>query len=770
MGAFAQDLQYGVRQLGRQRGSTAVAVITLAVGIGAASALFSIVDATLLRPLPYPDPEQLVEVVVEVPQADGKRLLPTPSLADLRAVQAVTDVLSHAAGVGAAFGGSIVDGEAPERVRVRLSTEDYLSMHGVAPILGRDFTIEDTHYGSPAVVLLGYGFWQSRYAGRSDVVGETIRFDDVTATIIGVLPPSFESGTPVVRAMQVPPEETLRRGTGRLSIYGRLQPGVTLQSAADRLSGHLASEAPHEALAGMPARAVVISRLDTSLAASRTTVAVMSGAVALVLLIACLNVAGLLAARGSARQSELALRTTLGASRVRLVRQLLTESALLAAAGALVGIFLAWISLRTIVASLPLSMPVDSPVSLNLRVLLATVAILVPTVLAFGLFPAIQLSHVRLAPSLARGRQLAGSVLSRRTGQSLIAAETALAIVLLIGAGLMLRSFARLTSADLGFEPDRLVTMEVLPLDPDPEVRSVYYRTLLHNLRAIEGVQSAGIVDNFPLSSGTGYTAVSGSGGRAFSSAFEMTAGYLETIGARLRAGRFLTEAEFTSGFRGVVLNETAARAIFDGAPAVGREIRRGGDPQPWTVLGIIGDIRHGGPLGRRGEHFPQAFFPLDPAGEAHNNMAMVVALRYWGSADGLAERLRHLAQAVGPRVLVEDISTADERFAEVTATPRRRTVLLGLLGALGVVLALVGVFGVTAYAVSHRTAEIGVRIAVGAPPSVVVRAILGDALAPLAVGVIIGIGGAYFATRLIQSFLFQTTATDPLTFVVVAR
>lgn len=453
---------------------------------------------------------------------------------------------------------------------------------------------------------------------------------------------------------------------------------------------------------------------------------------------------------------------------MRLVRQLLTESVLLAVAGAAVGVVVAWISLDTIVANIPLSMPVDSPVSLNRTVFLATIALLVPTVLVFGLLPALQLSRVRLTPSLARGGRLAGSSLSRRGGQTLIAAEIALAIVLLIGAGLMLRSFARMTSVDLGFEPDRLVTMEMLPLDPNPGVRSVYYRTLLQRVRGIAGVQSAGIVDNFALGAGTTYTGVAGSRDQVFSSVFEMTPGYLETIGVRLRAGRLLTEAEFGSGFRGVVLNEAAARALFNGGSAVGREVTRvGNDARPWTVLGIIGDIRHGGPLNRRGENVPQVFFPLDQTSET--KQPMVVVLRHRGSADGLADRLRQAAQAVGPRVLVERIATAHDRLAEATITPRRRTVLLGLLGGLGFALALVGVFGMTAYAVSRRTTEIGVRMAFGAQPSAVVGTMLRDSLMPVIIGTIIGLAGAYLASRVIQSFLFQTAPTDGPTFVVVA-
>jgi predicted permease len=766
--ALVQDIRYGIRQLLHQRGSTAVAILTLALGIGVSTALFSVVDATMLRPLPFPHPEQLVQVYVEEILPDGRQFVASSSLADMRALEQATDVLSATAAVGQAFGGSITEGDEPERVWVRLFTESYQSMHGVVPLLGRDFTLDDTRYGAPAVILLGYGFWQNRFAGRADIVGQTIRIDGSIATIIGVLPPSFQTDAPIVQAMQIPPAEAGRRGTGRLRIFGRLRPGVTIDQAAERLSAYLASN-PLPAGSGASARAVVISRLESSLTASRTTIAVVASAVALILLIACVNVAGLLLVRGSGRHAELAVRASLGASRTRLVQQLLTESVLLAIAGAVVGIMLARLGLRTIVASLPLAMPVDSPVSLNNSVLLATAALLVPTVLVFGLFPALQLSRFRLTSSLALGGRLARTSLSRHGRRTLIAAEVALATVLVIGAGLMLRSFARMTSVDLGFDPDQLVTMEVMPLDPTPAVRATYYSTLLRQVRGIAGVQSAGIVDNFALMGGTAYARIAGSGDPVPSTVFGMSAGYLEALGARLREGHLPADADFASGFRGVVLNQSAARALFDGSPAVGRQITRvGKDVRPWVVLGIIDDIRHGGPLNARDEHSPQVFFPLDPASRLANQ-TLVLALRYRGPADGLADRLRQAARSVGPRVLVERIATANDRFALATITPRRRTLLLGLLGALGFVLALVGVFGMTAYAVSQRTVEIGVRMAFGAQPSAVVGTMLRDALIPIFVGTAIGLVGAYFTTRVIQGFLFQIAPTDGMTFGVVA-
>jgi putative ABC transport system permease protein len=390
----------------------------------------------------------------------------------------------------------------------------------------------------------------------------------------------------------------------------------------------------------------------------------------------------------------------MGASRIRLVRQLITESVVLAVAGATLGVFLAWLSLDVIVANIPLSLPVDSPVTLNRTALTATAALLLPAVLLFGLAPALRLSRVRISSALARGGRGSGPSLSRRGSQLLIAAEVSLTVVLVSAAGLMLRSFARLSAVDLGFNPDGLITMEVLPLDRDPAAHQAYYPELVRRLRTIPGIQSAGLVDYFPLGSGTSFTSLRGSGTPMFTRVFEALPGYFETIGVRLVGGRLPTEADFTSGFRSVVINESAARDLFPDGPAVGRQLARaaGEDRDPWTVLGVIADLRHGGPLAPRGENFPTraVFFPLQST-EFDLNQAMLAVLRPSTRIPALGDRLRQTAQPIGPRVLVERIQTANERFGASVITPRRRTVLLALLGGLGLVLALVGIFGMTA-------------------------------------------------------------------------
>ena len=764
MDAILQDIRYGIRQLFRQRGSSAVAVLTLALGIGISSALFSVIDATLLRPLPYPDPEQLVTVGPVEVQADGRISQPTPSMEDMRTWQAATDVFTSVAGANRAFRGRIAEGPEPERIEVQHFTEDYLSMHGVAPMIGRGFTREDCDPGAPLVALLGHGYWRSHFGGRRDVVGQAIRLDVDVATIVGVLPAWFDATTPVSIPLRIPADEFGMRGTGRVSVYARLRPDVTIEQAVAKLSARMTP--PRPSVREM--RADVRSRLDSATSRYRTTVNVFAGAVALILLIASVNVAGLLLARGAARQSELAIRASLGAGRRRLIRQLLTESLVLAVPGGALGVLLAWVSLDAIVANIPLSMPSNSPVTLNIKVLAATVMLLVPTALLFGLAPAIRLSRVRIGSVLARGSRQVGSSLSRRGGQLLIAAEMALAVVLVAGAGLMIRSFARISAVDLGFNPDGLVTMQVMPLDREPGARKEYYAALLQQIRTVPGITSAGIVDNFPLGGSTTYSGVRAGGKSTGVTVFNVTPGYFETIGARLRDGRFPTEADYSAG-RAVVINESAARAIFPGGPAPGRELTRSGnDGHGFVVAGVIADLRHGGPLDTRNVGRPQVYFPLEPTKD-DRNQAMLVVMRPSGDLPGLADQLRRVAQSIGPRVLVERIRTGHDWFGERVITPRRRTVLLGLLGGLGLALALVGVFGMTAYAVSRRTAEIGVRLAFGARPGQVVRTMIRDSAIPIAIGTVVGLGAAALATRTIESFLFETAPTDPVTLGAVA-
>jgi predicted permease len=763
MDTLVQDIRYGIRQLVRQRGFSLVAVLTLALGIGASTAVFTVIDAAMLHPLPYPNPEQLVRVGVSIERPGSDRpSRPTPSFDDLRLWRASDDVFTEVAGFGSEFSGRIIDGERPERVEVGNITEGYLAMHGVAPALGRDFNVADMQPGAPAVVLISYGYWQRKYGGRPDVLGDIVRYNNGTATIVGVLPGTFADSTPIWRPLAPEPGRESRRGSGRLSVYARLRPDVTIDQAIERLGARMEDE-PGPDGTPLAVGATVTSRLASTIGGYQTTVNVLAGAVGLVLLIACVNVAGLLLARGASRTSELAVRGALGAGKLRLIRQMLTESVVLAVAGGAVGVAVAWLALDVLVANIPMRMPSDSPAALNGPVLGASLVLTVATGLIFGLAPAIRLSRVNLSTALARGSRRQGASMSKRGGQALIAAEVALAVVLAMGAGLMIRSFSRLSAVDLGYDPAGIVTMDVMPLAPDITTHAQYYPALLRTLRGMPDVAAAGAVDWFALGGGAAYSSVTVNGEGKGVGVRGVLPGYLEALGLPLESGRFVTPEEYDAGTAGVVLNASAAREVFPNGPAVNQRLTQGGTD--YTVVGVVADLLHGGPTG---EAEAEAYLPYT-ATEFRLGRSMTVVVRPAGPAPDLATRLRQAAEAVGPRVLVESVRSGNDWFGDRVITPRRRTVMLGLLGSLGLVLALVGIFGMTAYAVARRTVEIGVRMAFGARPGQVVGAVVRDAAAPVVLGTLAGLGGAVLATKVIASFLFETTPTDPITFAAVA-
>lgn len=763
--ALLQDVRYGIRQLFRQPASSLIAVVTLALGVGASSAIFTVIDATMLRPLPYPEPEQLVALLPEEVGADGRIGMPTPSMQDLHTWQAAHTVVSAAAAWGRAYGSRIVDGPQPERVEALQFTEDYLAIHGVTPIVGRDFVRADTDPRAPLVALLGYSYWQSRFGGRAEVIGETIRLDADVATIVGILPAWFSAATPLALPLRIEPGEVPRRGTGRLRVIARLRPEVTIEQARAALAANMASSSTRPAGSVHAVRTHVLSLFDTAVSRYRTMVAVLSAAVGLVLLIACVNVAGLLLARGAARQSELVVRATLGAGRWRLVRQLLTETLVLALPGGALGVLLAWRLLDVLAANMPMSMPANVELTLNARVLVLTAVLLLVTALLVGLLPALRLSATRPGSRLGHGALHGATSLTNRGGQWLIGAEVALAVVLVAGAGLMIRTVLRIAAVDLGFNADGLVTLQVVPLERSAAAHLAYYDALLSRLRAMPSLSSVGLVDSFALDDTAPSTRAVSTDGDVSTTLARVLPGYFETIGARLRAGRLPADGDRAPGLRRAVISESAARALFPDGAAVGGTFSLG--TSQWTVLGVIADLRYGGPLNPRGARPAQLFLPLASESGTRTDPMMVV-LRPSTMHAGLARDLRAVAESIGPRVLVDGVRTGDDWFADRTMTPRRRMVLLGLLGALGMTLALVGIFGVTAYAVTRRTVEIGIRLACGATPARIVRAVMRDAALPIVAGAIAGIGLAALVTRVLAAYLFETTPTDPVTLALV--
>lgn len=775
METILQDIRYSVRLLLKQRGFTAVAIVTLALAIGAVTAVVSVIDATMLRPLPYPDPEQLVHLGVSIARPDGRPSRPTPSVEDARSWQAAEDVFSSVSAWNTVFYGRIVDGENPERVQITEVGERYLTMYGVAPLHGRDFNADDTREGAAPVVMLGHGYWQSRFGGDPEVIGETIRLGETPTTVIGVLPQGFADDR-LVQPLQIPAERLARRGTG-MDVYGRLLPGVTPEQAAERLSARMDDEASSDgSTAEVSVR--VSSLLDRATNRYRTTVVVLSGAVLFILLLACVNVAGLQLARGTTRQPELAVRASLGAGRGRLVRQLMIENVVLAGAGTVFGLVLARASLGGLVANLPLSLPSNVPVTINPKVLGATMIVTAVTAVLFGLAPSFRLSRVRVGASLSNAAGRHGSPLSRRTSQLLMAAEIALAVVLVVGAALMLRSFARVMSVDLGFDPDAILTMSAVPVDGEPATYEQYYPALLRELHLIPGMAAVGAVDNLPLGGVSSFTGVSVDGEGFGIGMRQVLPGYVEALDIPLVDGRSLSDEDLAAGRNVAMLNESAARQLFPDGPAVGRSFSRPSYDDagnrtgevPWEVIGVIGDVRSDGPLRPPSDRDAEMYLPYEPIPSyTERGRGLTIVVRPAEPIPDLAARLRDAAEGIGPSVLIESVRAGGDWLGDRVTRPRRRTVLLGLLGGLGLALALVGVFGITAYTVARRTREIGVRMAFGARSGQVVQAIVRDAAIPVAVGIVVGLLAALGATRVIESFLFETAPTDPAIFASVA-
>ncbi len=766
MGTFVQDARYGLRQLRRHRSFAIVAILTLGLGIGVSTALLSVIDAALLRPLPYPSPEQLVTIDVEESRSTEKPSVYAPSVADIRAWRAVSSVVAHAgSGRVSGFLPLIVDAGGPERLVVASASEDFLETYGVAPSLGRSIQLDDTRQGAPAVALVGHAFWQTRFGGDPNVLCRTIRVQDKPVTIVGVLPAGFFNNTAIWQASQWADAWLPLRGSGT-PVIARLRPGVTPEQASRTLE---AATPPTSAEGSAPVqtRVLVTSMYEDETSGYGNTFRTLAWAVALIVIIACVNVAGLLLARGAARQVEFAMRASLGAARGRLIRQLLIESLMLGLAGGIVGIVLAYVSLDSLVAVLPLSLPLNSPAAINVTVLGLAMGLTVVSALLFGLVPAVRLSRSTGVGSLGGAGRGGGAGLSRRAGQWLIGVEVALALVLLTGSGLMMRSFAKLLAVDLGFETSDVLTLEVEPVEQNAAIYRQFYPALLGALMRLPEVEVAGGIDQLALDGGASYTSVkTDTGSDVFGPRRTVLPGYFEVMGVRPLTGRLFSGADLAAG-EAVIINNSGAAKFFSG-DAVGRTLTASGKTaRLLRIVGVVPDIKHGGPFDRRVQS--QLYTLPDPRPEETALRAIAMVMRLRGDNPIRPDRLKQVSESIGPRVLVGRVRPADDVLGRQVATPRNRMVLFGLLGGFGLLLTLVGIASMTAYAVARRTREVGVRVAMGARPIDVVGAILRDAVWPVALGLLAGLAGTYYATRVIASFLFETPPHDVATLASVA-
>ncbi len=778
-----QDIRYGIRTLAKNPGFTAVAVLTLALGIGANTAIFSVVENLLLRPLPYPQPDRLVEIANSYPPQLPKVGLSPGDYADWRRQNASFSEMGAYAKITQGFN---LTGEGePQRVTAVYADDGLFPMLGVRPITGRAFLPEEDRAGSAPVVILGHHLWQSRFGGDPGVVGRSISLDNQRYTIVGVLP----------AGMQLSRSADLWLPLGQFSddlsehvhhefvAIARLKPGVSVAQARDEMVRLNQQEAIAFPDAHKNFGVLVEAMQDPSAAQLRSTLLVLFGAVGLVLLIACANIVNLLLVRNAAREREVAVRTALGASPWRLIRQLLTESTLLSLLGGALGLLFAVGGLKALLAFVPAELSVLQEAGLNGWVLGFTVAVCLATGLACGLLPALRMLQNNLAGVLKQGSKGASTSGHHRTHNLLVISEIAMALVPLIGAGLLLRSFQHMLEVDPGFRPDHVLAMEVQQagisfanfnkLSQEEQLnygqkQARQFEGIAEQIRAIAGVKEVGGIDDLPL--GTEFRQASRfivegqpippSGERPIAEFRTVSLGYFSALRIPLRAGRLFTEDDFKQQ-NTVVVNEAMARRFWPNGEAVGKRINLCSlDPKPcWTtIIGIAGNVHQYGL-----DHAPtyDVYFV--------GGWTPYFIVRSASDPLRIAAAVTEVVHKFDANLPVTHMMTLDRLVSDSVSPRRFSSVLVAIFAGLALLLAAIGIYGVMSYTVSRRTQEIGVRMALGAQLGSVRRMILGQTLRLTLLGVGIGLAGAFVVARFLTSLLFGVGVYDPVTFLGVA-
>ena len=772
---LVQDARYAWRTLGRAPSFAVVAIVTLGLAIGATTLVFSVVDCVLLRPLSYDQDERLVRLKDEsVHDGGGARgTISYPNFADMRARATTWET----AAAYDEWQVSLVENGIAQRVDAAYVDAAWFDVLGVAPALGRFFTPEEAEPGSAQVLVLSWGLWQEQFGGDDGVIGRTVETNGVTRTIVGVAPrgledPGLSGGSFAAPRMWAPTPgyfATNGRGGRSFTALIRLRDGVSLASAqaeADALQAQLVAEYP-ENNEGYRARLVPL--LEDRTAGVRAPLFMLLGAVALVLLIACANVANLLLVRGSVRRREIDLRTALGAARTRIVRQLLVENVVLAMVGAALGIAIAALGLRVLRVTLAGRLPRLELVQLDVRVFVFVAAVTLGAALLFGLLPAFQMVRGGLAAGLRDGGRVAGGARTLRS--AIISAEVAIALIVLVAAGLLVRSLVRLESVDPGIQAHGALAMHLLtPPDLQDATLATYYDALFERIVAVPGVDGVGTLDVLPMSGGFNggpFTVVGRPEpvrqDRPNAELRAASPGIFAALGLPLVSGRVLTSADDRSdAARVVVIDATAAERYWPGEDPVGARITY--DDEQYEVVGVVGGLAH---FALDEAREPTVYFPNAQAPSwMRDDPALIVRTSI--DALSVSDAVQAAIREVNPRVAIAGVRPLDSVVAGTLALPRFRTLLLATFAMIAFVLALIGIYGTVSYTVERRTAELGVRMALGASPAGVLALILRDGLRPVLAGLALGLAGALTVTRVLESMLFDLSPLDPLTFLTV--
>jgi len=774
MQTLLQDLRYGARMLLKKPGFTLIAVITLALGIGANTAIFSVVNAVLLRPLPYPEPDQLVRLYEKETDAAirSERLEVAP--ANFLDWQRQSRTLVEIGAWGQEEQALASQGQADPVVAAFVSA-NFFSILGVSPLQGRVFTSEEDNPDRDTVALLGYGLWQRRFGGDPNVVGQRVNLDGSRYTVVGIMPAGFQypRGSEIWTPLALNANQTQMREAHFLKVIARRQPDASLAQVRAEMETIADSLARQYPATNKNWTVNVVPLLEDEVGQVRTTMLLLMGAVGLVLLIACANVSSLLIARGATRRTEITIRSALGASRWRIVRQLLTESVLLAGLGGALGLLLALWGADVLLALSPSGIPRMQTARVDLYTLGFTLAVTVLAGLIFGMLPALQGAQINLHESLKEGGRGA-SAANRRIFGALVVSEIALALIVLAGAGLLLNSFLRLRRVEIGIQASNVLTVEVnLPSarysGKDYKAQRLnFYGQVIERIRALPGVASVGAIDSLPLGGDQrGWTFRKEGQTLAPSerpvSGFQIaTTDYFRAMGMQIRRGRAFTESDRDVSPQVAIVNESFARHFYPNEDPLGQRIIIRNRPEASEIVGVVNDIRHFGPDKAPG---PEMYVPYNQLVVG----AVPLVIRTKSEPEALIGAVRQEIRAVDREVAIGKVRTMTQMMSATLAERRFALLLLGGFAAVALSLAAIGIYGVMAYAVAQRTREIGIRMALGAQTSDVLRLIIKQGLSLALIGVATGLVGAFALTRLMTDLLFGVSATDPLTFIAIA-